>query len=409
MIMYKLIKTYILISLFFIISVNNATSQITSSPYSLFGLGSIEGNSIGANKAMGGTGIALLSEHSINFLNPASYGGLDSLFTIFEIGLFGKRTSYKTGTDSQTLFDVNFKYIAMGFRVSSKWATSFGIIPYSTIGYKINSLSTLGGSNLSYYKTFTGEGGVNQLYFGNSYNITKNLILGINAVFLFGTVTHSESSDSFVYSLKDLTYLSNFNINYGLNYQFGQKKWKYNIGLIYNNGKRLKTENVSTIITANETETLKSQTNKFSIPQTYGLGFAIKKDYFRGGIDYEMKKWKQIDFNNPLLETRNSNRLSLGIEFPSLGIRRGSSGMIFYRFGAEYCKSYLVIKDVPVNYKAVSIGAGFPLKGALSIINLSLELGQNGTKKNGLIQENFCIFHIDFSLKEIWFVKRKYI
>lgn len=403
------VKTYSLIFIFFIILVNNATSQITSSPYSIFGLGSIEGNSIGASKAMGGTGIATLSGQTINLLNPASYAALDSLYTIFEFGFFGKFTSFNTSKNSQTLFDANFKYIAMGFRVSNRLATSFGITPYSTIGYNINILSTVENSNLKYNKTFSGEGGVNQFYIGNSYNITKNLILGINAVYLFGTVKHSESSESLYYSLQDLTYLSNFNINYGLNYKFVKNKWKYNFGLIYDNGKVLTTKNESTILTSSETEVLRSHSKKFKIPQTFGVGFAFKKDYFRGGIDFETKKWRGIDFNNPLLETRNSKRYSFGIEFPSLGIRKGSSSMIFYRFGAEYCGSYLIIDDIPINYRAISFGAGIPLKGILSVINLSLELGQNGTKKGGLFKENFCTFHVDLSLKDRWFMKRKYM
>lgn len=408
MIMYKPVKTYTLVFIFLIILVHNATSQITSSPYSIFGLGSIEEKSIGATKAMGGTGIAFLSGLSVNLLNPASYDGLDSLVTIFELGFFGKYTSFNTSKNSQALFDANFKYIAMGFRVSPRLATSFGITPYSTIGYNINILSTIEGSNQEYNKTFSGEGGVNQSYLGVSYKITKNLIFGINTVYLFGTVTHSESSESFYYSLKDLTYLSNFNINYGLNYKFGQNNWKFNVGLIYDNGKSLTTKNVSTIITASEKEVLKSQSNEFKIPQTFGIGLAFGKDYFRGGVDYEMKKWKDINFTNPLLETRNSNRLSFGIEFPSLGIKKGSNKMIFYRFGAEYCGSYLIIDKIPINYRAISFGAGIPLKGALSVINLSLELGQNGTKKGGLIKENFCTFHVDLSLKELWFMKSRY-
>ncbi len=37
------------------------SAQITSSPYSIFGIGNTEGNSTGAGNAMGGTGIAFLT------------------------------------------------------------------------------------------------------------------------------------------------------------------------------------------------------------------------------------------------------------------------------------------------------------------------------------------------------------
>jgi hypothetical protein len=297
----------------------------------------------------------------------------------------------------------------MSFRVDPRIVTSFGVTPYSTVGYKINTLSSLEGTNQQISKTFSGKGGVNQFYIGGSYKITKNLFLGVNAIYLFGTITHSESIESIYYSLENLTYLSNFKINYGLNYSISKNGWKYNVGLTYDNGKSLNTKNVSTIFAAYESEVITSYNNKLKIPQTIGLGLAFEKEYFKLGIDYKTQKWRNVDFKNPLLETRNSNRYSCGIEFPSLGTRKGTSRMIFYRFGAEYNGSYLVIDGNPIDYRAISFGAGIPVRGVLSVINLSIELGQDGTNKNGLIKENFCTFHIDVALKDRWFMKIKYM
>jgi hypothetical protein len=401
-------KIFSLILLFLLISANDSSSQITSSPYSMFGLGTVEGNNLGAASGMGGTGIAFLSRHSLNLLNPASTAGLDSLFSIFDIGFSGQYTKFKSSNLTQSLFDANFKYVAMGFRVAPKWAVSFGITPYSSIGYKINTTADLGGSSQTFNTTFSGEGGVNQVFLGSSYQLTQKLSFGIKAAYLFGSVTHKESSNDYYYSLENVTYLSNFDMKYGLNYQFGKGSWKYNIGLIYDNGKKLMTDNVQTIVTASKTETIESTTNKFSIPRSAGIGFAIERDYFRAGFDYESGQWKNIEFDNPLLNTRNSNRYSMGIEVPSLGIKRDGSKMIFYRVGAEYCGSYLIIDGHPINYRSVSLGAGLPFHGLLSVINLSVKLGQNGTVGGGLFRETFCTFHVDISLKDVWFMKRKF-
>jgi hypothetical protein len=384
-------------------------SQITSSPYSIFGLGNVEGNSTGISNAMGGTGIAFLSGQTLNLSNPASTGGIDSLFTIFEIGFEGKYTSYATSRKSQSLFDANFSYIDMGFRITRKWAVSAGITPYSTVGYNINVMSPIEGSTQLYNKTYIGEGGVNKSFIGNSYRLTRNLTIGINAVYLFGNVTHSESSADFNYTLEERTYLSNFNLNYGLNYQFSINQWKYNLGFVYDNGKTLHTDKTSKLTNGTKYTTIKSSTTELRVPQSFGFGFAFGKDYFRGGIDYEYRKWEDIEFANPLLKSRNSNRYSFGVEIPSPGIRRGGGKMIFYRIGAQYCESYMVIKGIPVNYRSVSLGTGIPVKGMLSILNLSLELGQNGTLQSGLFKESFCTFHVDISLKDIWFMKRKYM
>jgi hypothetical protein len=406
--MTKLTKTNLLIlSILFLLS-GKISSQITTSPYSIFGMGYLETSSSGPSKGMGGTGIAFLSGRSINSMNPASYSGIDSLLSIFELGVFGKYTTYSTTKEDQSLLNANIKYLAMGFRLTPWLATSFGFSPYSSVGYNINTTAQLEGTTQIYPKTFSGNGGVNQVYLGGSVNLIKNLSVGVNAAYLFGNITHRESSAVFGYTLEDASYLSNFNIDYGLNYQIGIKKWKYNIGLTYSNSKKLETKNITTIETDYETEVLKSRNYKFSLPQKIGAGFAMTKGYFRAGIDYEWSGWENIDFVNTYLRTRNSARYSLGVEFPSLGLNKGTSRMVLYRFGGEYRESYMIIDNIPINYGAISFGAGIPMKGYLSVINVSVELGQNGTTQKDLFRERFITLNLDLALKDWWFRKRKY-
>lgn len=135
---------------------------------------------------------------------------------------------------------------------------------------------------------------------------------------------------------------------------------------------------------------------------------AVNKGFFSAGADYEWSNWQNVGFTNINLETRNSSRYSFGVEFPSLGIRKGSGRMFLYRFGAEYRESYMIIKNIPINYRAITFGAGIPLKGVLSVINASLELGQNGTIKKDLFRENFVTLNLDLSLRDLWFRKREY-
>jgi hypothetical protein len=296
----------------------------------------------------------------------------------------------------------------MGFRLKPWLATSFGFSPYSTVGYTINTTAPFEGTNLEYPKTFSGKGGVNQVYLGGSVNLIKNLSVGFNAAYLFGDITHAESSDFFNYYLEDQTYISNFNIDYGLNYQLDIKKWKYNIGLTYGNSKKLNTKNVTTIKTDYETEVLKSRIYKYSIPQNIGAGFALSKGFFRAGADYEWSNWKDAEFTNSYLRTRNSNRYSFGVEFPSPGLKKGTGKMVLYRFGAEYRESYMIIDNIPINYRAVTFGAGIPLKGVLSVINASVELGMNGTTKKDLFRESFITLNLDLSLRDLWFMKKRY-
>ena len=407
--MHNFVKAYTFIFVLLVISINNAFSQVTQSPYSFFGLGNIDGNSIGVTKAMGGTGIAFLSEYSLNVNNPASYSGLDSLLAVYEIGVFGRYTKYETGNEKdQRLFNSNFRYIAMGFKVAPKVAISFGLLPYSSIGYKINELTNVTGSYEEYTKAYSGEGGVNKVYFGSSFKLNENFRLGINVDYLYGTVNRTESSDYYYYFNKEVTNLSNINADLGLNYQIKRDKWRYNIGFTYSPGRRLTSSATTTVTTPLEIETYKERSKKYSLPHAFGLGFAAQKEFFKVGVDYELKLWNDIDFYERFMRTRNSNRYSFGVEFASPDIWKGTSKMILYRLGAEYNQSYLVIRKTPINYRAVSFGAGIPLNGVLSVINVSFEIGQNGAVKNELVKETFCTLHLDMTFKDIWFIKRKY-
>ena len=79
-----------------------------------------------------------------------------------------------------------------------------------------------------------------------------------------------------------------------------------------------------------------------------------------------------------------------------------------YRIGGFYNKSYLVIKNQPIDQKAITLGMGLPTNKKLSTVFIGLELGQYGTKNSGLIQENYMLMSINFGLKDIWFQKVKY-
>ena len=217
--MRRLVTPYALAFLLMILVPVTLTSQITTSPYSIFGLGILEGNSSGLSRAMGGTNIAFLSENAINYGNPASYDGLDSLLTIFEIGVFSKYSMFQTSHNNQSLLNANFRYMSMGFRIAPWLSTSFGFTPYSSVGYRINSTAFLEGTSIEYPKTYIGNGGVNRVYLGGAVSFIKNLSLGVNASYLFGDITHIEASEIYEFSLEDITYLSNFTFTAALAYQ----------------------------------------------------------------------------------------------------------------------------------------------------------------------------------------------
>jgi len=406
---FKYLPALILLILF----LNTLDAQITFSPYTIFAAGQIESEGSGSNHAMGGTGIALKSGQSLNNINPASYGGIDSLSFLFDIGVFGKYSKFSTTSASQSAYGGNFRYIAMGFRLNKWWMISFGAAPYSSVSYKINTTSQLEGEPSIYFKVYTGSGGINQYYLGTAIKPIPNLSLGINFSYLMGSIEQTEnvsSTQGLLYIIDKTSKVHNLYADYGVQYTIGKKDWKYTIGAIYGNKKILKSASEYKMVNSADTVNLGNIDQEFLVPQKFGIGFAVEKSIkFKAGIDYERREWSAVKFTNPLLQTRNSDRLSIGFEYNPYkthldkGLKR-----CFYRIGANYNRSYLLIDKQPIDSKAITFGMGIPLKKQLTMINVSFEIGQDGTTAHGLIQENYYLIHVNFSLHDIWFQKPKY-
>ncbi len=392
----------------------NTEAQITSSPYTLFGAGRMEDIGFGVNKALGGTGIAFQSNTSLNNVNPASYSAIDSLSFLFEAGVFGKYTVYNTSGESQQRLDGNLRYLAMGLRFTKWWAGSVGIVPYSSVHYYIQTTEQIAGELNNYIKTFSGEGGINQFYLGNALRPLKNLSAGFNASYIFGSITQKESmnaSDNFEgYQISKTNYLHNFYLDFGLQYSIWHKNWKYTTGIIYGNSKDLKTTSDYILIFNDDTTELDYKKEYFTIPARFGIGICIEKPgALRVGFDYEKRNWQGIQFANPKLSIRNSERYSFGTEFKiSNDYKDTGFKRFYYRLGCNYEKSYLVINKTPVNSRALTLGIGIPMKNELSMINISFESGVNGTTSKGLIRENYYLLHVNLTLHDLWFQKAKY-
>jgi hypothetical protein len=397
-----------------IVNLTYAGAQMTLSPYTIFGAGQVEDNGFGISKAMSGTGIGFKSSNALNNINPASYSGIDSLSFMFEVGIFGKYTQFKTSNTTQGHFDGNMRYLAIGFRFTKWWSAGLGIVPYSSVGYRIQATDYIEGDMSAYTKTFTGEGGINQFYLSNSFQVFKNLSLGINTSYIFGRITQNEllsSGSNFSgYLVTKTNHVSSLYVDFGLQYTVYADKWNYTLGLIYGNKKNMKSKVDYYLASVNDTVDLKGETGEFYVPAKYGIGLGIEKDKkLKIGIDYERRDWSSSHFTNAKLTIRNSQRFSAGIEYtPYKDYRDPLFKKFYYRLGAKLEKSYLIIDGAPIDLMAASIGIGIPVRSDLSTINIALEVGKNGTTTKGLIQENYIMLHLNLSLRDLWFMKPKY-
>ena len=139
----------------------------TNSPYSQYGLGIQSDQTSGFNRGMGGLGLGFRDGGQVNFINPASYSGVDSLAFIFDVGMSGQITNFKENGVKKNAKNADFEYAVAAFRLLKHVGMSFGIVPLTNVGYKYVTAEELNDSRTTFYQNFyTGSGGLNQVYVG---------------------------------------------------------------------------------------------------------------------------------------------------------------------------------------------------------------------------------------------------
>lgn len=411
-------------------SMLQAQSTINS-PYSRFGLGELHGKNVNANiKGMGGISIGMNNSTLVNPGNPASYAVFDSLALVLEAGLVANIVSLKTDQFTENSQSATLSYVLLGFPINKWWKTSMGIMPYSKIGYNVNidiDMSEYDFTNI--LNELEGEGGINRIYWGNAFNIGKNLRLGVDASYLFGngsrnsTILFLDSLNIYGTKLEASTRAGGFIFDYGIQYDvhIGEKD-VLTLGLIYANKWNLNAtrKSLATTITGGYYEIVEEtkdtiqfipeEKGSLVIPTTFGIGAVYKRTgNWLVGVDFEWQKWSEFGGFGVPDTLENTLRVAVGGEFmPDHTSISSLFKRMTYRGGARYGQTYVSANGNQINEFGISFGVSFPMKKSKTTIDLGLELGQRGTTKDNLIQENFFNVNFGVSIQEHWFYKRKY-
>ncbi len=160
------------------------SESLTSSPYSLYGLGIHNNTLIGKWNGLSGAGLGYASSNEINPLNPASYAVLHKNGFWFDVGAKGGFNSYQNQRSSDRAIDFNFSDLAIGFSVANKLGMGLTLLPYSSVGYTLSGIeSNMEGSQETYYSNVNGYGGLNDLKWSVGYEIIKPLRIGLSTSF----------------------------------------------------------------------------------------------------------------------------------------------------------------------------------------------------------------------------------
>ena len=109
------------VALFLLVVVNSSLAQVaTSSPYSYFGLGDLQGTVFPEYNALGGGVTALSNPYSINPYNPATFNSFGPNSFLLSTGGMHKTTNMKNVSESQITNNTFFSHLTIAFPISKK-------------------------------------------------------------------------------------------------------------------------------------------------------------------------------------------------------------------------------------------------------------------------------------------------
>ncbi len=388
---------------------------LTSSPYSLYGLGAINQTSIGKSNSMGYSGIGLRTNTGINNLNPATYALVPQNSFFYDIGVVGEFNTYGNNVDDESKATLNFSNLAFAFRIEERLGAGVSLVPYSDVGYSILGIQTnIEGSNEIFESNVTGLGGLNDFRFNLGYGPTETLRFGLSASLLFGNIEETESLEvgSGYFELTETTNYSGFRLGFGAQLDLTDK---ITIGSTLQLPVSLSGSLERSVLkTIEELEIVVEEDEgdgvaDFKLPLELGFGLGVKlNEFFTLSADYKKNFWDNTGQSEKIGTYQDQDIYALGLEYVKNPIGRKYGERIRFRAGANYDNGYLAINDRKIEGYNLTLGLGLPT-GAFSnsLMNLSYSYGSKGQVQNVLVEENYHVLTLNFSLEDLWFRKRK--
>lgn len=420
-----------------------AQTNGSNSSYSRFGLGMLSDQSQGFNRNMGGVAQGLRSGNQVNTLNPASYSAIDSLSFIFDVGMSVQRTNMSQAGVKLHVNNTSIDFVNAGFRLRRHWGMSIGFVPYTNIGYSFSQTQKVGTDDytlqpITKTSTFTGSGGLHELYAGIGWNAWKGLSIGVNAGYLWGNINHalttayaengttsaSYNAPNSVESAELKTWKANVGIQYQMQLATAER---LTLGATVGIGHDIGGEATLVRFISNGDSISKTTNKAYQLPMTYSVGAAWEhKGKWTIAADYSLEKWASctapsiqagatgIDVQYAATTGSYSDRhkINVGAEYVPARFDGSFGKRIHYRAGAFYSTPYLRIngQDGPREF-GLTAGVGLPIANRYTnrtLVNLGVQWTHRAPSVDGMITENYFRLNIGVTFNDEWFKKWKF-
>ena len=410
----KIYKTISVLLLVMAMGCGVAQAQIVTTPYSKMAYGMLNDNVSSIQRSMGGVGYAMRGGRIVNVMNPASYADVDSLTFLWDVGIDLSNLWSKEEDNKGYNFGAGLDYLTGHFKVAKGLGASFGLLPYSTVGYSYGSEIT-GGNEMR-----SGNGGLNQLFLGVGYQPVKNLSVGVNFAYLFGstvntTLITSTSSSYFTRNMK----VRDWNAQVGVQYTLPLFKNRdyLTVGATFQPKKSFHGHAWGTSYDTQDSKVdtigYTSMKGKYEQPYSIGVGLSYTMDRrLTLEADYTFQKWSDAKYS-PIggIETQSMSfndrwKFALGLQYTPN--KRGSYfGAMSFRAGAFFNHDYMMFDESKLRDYGLSVGVGLPAPNSKTTINLGVEWRHREATPVSLISENYLNITIGVNFNELWFWKSR--
>jgi hypothetical protein len=413
---------FVLISLF---SVAEVWGQAARSPFTSVGIGEPYGNALINTQGMAGVGVSQPQYFYMNNQNPALlvYNSL----TVFQAGLIAESRTIRQDSASERSVGGNMNYLVTAFPVKyNRWSTGLGLMPYSTVKYKIAYIGDIVNSSDSTEVVEEGSGGLTQLYWSNGVRLHKGLAIGLKMAYIFGSTENRYSNKlvqsnqpvNYTSTVADRLYVQDLSLTGGISYSidslFARQRYRLSFGATTTFGTNLKSRLRSEMYRSISTnapfdkDTLFSVEGQTYVPPAFTGGISLSRGTkWSIGTEFSYQDWstfKSITQDVSTLGT--SMRFALGGELTPDQLSEKLLKRMIYRAGFSfeqypYKANSKTVNDLGINF-------GFSLPAGRSSLDMAFRYGKRGSLSDNGLQENYFKIFFGITFNDQWFIRRRF-